>query len=78
MHWRYSQSKVRYLIFLLTNVADVLVAEFRESIKPAIPQIIALLGYIENDRRVGVYALSKLSDYGEISYSMTAMMLMYL
>ena len=50
------------------NVVDVLVAEFRESIRPAIPQIIALFSDSEWGVRVaGARALSKLSEYGNIS-----------
>ena len=49
------------------NIADVLVAKYRESIMIAIPQIIALLSdkmtYV---REAGADALSKLSEQGEV------------
>ena len=49
------------------NVADVLVAEFRESISPAIPEIIPLLSHSDlNVRRVAADALSKLSEQGKV------------
>ena len=54
------------------NVVDVLVAEFRESIRPAIPQIIALLsdsGW--NVREAGADVLSKLLGQGNISSFLT-------
>jgi hypothetical protein len=41
--------------------------EFRESIRPAIPQIIALLGHYDYDvRDAGADALLKLSDHGKL------------
>ena len=64
MHCRNSQSKVRYKFFDL-NDADVFVAEFRESIKPHIPEIISLLSDSVLDvRMVGADVLSKLSEQG--------------
>ena len=61
------------------NIVDVLVAEFRESIRPAIPQIIALLRDSEwNVRGAGADALSKLSEQGNISSFLTWMSLTYL
>ena len=66
MHCRNSQSKVRYKFFDL-NDADVFVAEFRESIKPAIPEIASLLSDGEEDVRiVGADALLKLSEQGKV------------
>ena len=66
MHCQNSQSKVRYLNPDL-NVADVLVAEFRESIRRAIPQIVSLLSYSERYVRIaGADALSKLSKEGKV------------
>ena len=51
-------------------MADVLAAEFRELIRPAIPQIISLLSDIDLDvRRVGADALVKLSEQGELKIS---------
>ena len=50
------------------NVTDVLVmvAEFQESIKPAIPQILDFLIQSQlNDHRVGMDALSKFSEQGK-------------
>ena len=45
------------------NVFNVLVAEFRRSIRPAIPHIIAFLSHGDfNDCRAGADALSKLSE----------------
>ena len=50
------------------NVVDVLVAEFRESIKPAIPRIIVLLSDKELDvRKAAVDALLKFSEQGKVS-----------
>ena len=52
-----------------THIVDVLVAEFRESFKPAIPQIIALLSDKEwIVRRAGADTLSRLSEQGKISF----------
>ena len=49
------------------NVADVLVADFRESIRRAIPQIVSLLSDGESDVRwAGADALSKLSEQGKV------------
>ena len=46
----------------------MLVAEFRESIRHAILQIIGLLSHSElNVRKAGADALSKLSEQGEVS-----------
>ena len=46
----------------------VIVVEFRESIKPAIPQIIALLRESNEDvRRAGIDVLIALSEHGKIS-----------
>jgi HEAT repeat protein len=53
--------------FLVLNVVNVLVAEFREPIRPAIPQIISLLS--DSDvvvRRAAADALSKLSEQGKV------------
>ena len=51
-------------------MADVLAAEFRESIRPAIPQIIPLLSDSDFDvRKVGADALVKLSEQGEFKIS---------
>jgi len=63
-HCRNSQSKVD-IEFSDLNFTDVLVVEYRESIRPAIPQIIALLG--DSDWKVckaGVDTLSKLTEQG--------------
>ena len=59
IHWRNSQSKVRYQNFDLNGV-DVLLAEFHESVRPAIPQSIALLsdGELHNRR-----AKTRLNSY---------------
>ena len=51
MHSRNFQSKVS-IEFLNLNAVDVLVAARRDSIKAAIPQIIALLGDREDDVRI--------------------------
>ena len=58
---------VRYRIPNLT-VVDVLVVEFRESIKPAIPQMIALLGSWQamDIHKAIANTLSKLSEHGKI------------
>ena len=49
------------------NVIDVLVAEFRESIKVAIPEMITLLRSGDsNIRKVAVNALLKLSEIGKV------------
>ena len=66
-HCRSSLSKVSYLISDL-NDTDVLVAEFRGSIKFAIPKIMSLLSDSElNVRIAGVDAFSKLSEQGKVS-----------
>jgi HEAT repeat protein len=54
------------------DAAHILVAEFRESIKPAVLQIVAFLG--DRDftvRDAGAEALSKLSKQGEKSKFLT-------
>ena len=67
MHWSNSQSKVRYQ-FSELNVVDVLVAEFRASIRPAILQMIDLLEIGNSDVcKVVVNALAKLSEQGKVS-----------
>ena len=53
------------------NVVDVLVAEFRESIRPVILEIVFLL----TDMR-GVNALLKLLEHGKVSKFLTFIMLM--
>jgi hypothetical protein len=54
------------------DAVDVLVAEFRESIKPAVLEIVALLSDMDfTDRDAGVEALSKLSEQGEKSKVLT-------
>jgi hypothetical protein len=54
------------------DIVDVLVAEFRESIALAIPQIITLLSDSELDaRQAGVNGLSKLSEQGKALNFMT-------
>jgi hypothetical protein len=72
MHYRNYQNMVRYQISDL-KVVDVLVAEFRESIMPAIPQMIALLGTWEASdiHKLVSNALSKLSEHGKISNFLT-------
>ena len=50
----------------------LVLVEFRESIRPAIPEIIDLLSHSEeNVRRAGVDILSKLSKQGNISSFLT-------
>ena len=65
MHSRNSQSKVSIEIFDLI-VVDILVAEFREPVEAAIPQII---GFLDNSnwnfRKAGANAVSKLSEQGK-------------
>ena len=52
------------------NVTDLLVADFRESIRRAIPQIVSLLSDGESDvRSAGANVLSKLSEQGKVSKS---------
>ena len=66
MHCRNSQSKVRYT-FSDLNDADVFVAEFRGSIRRAIPKIVFLLSNgMRNVRITGADALSKLSERGKV------------
>ena len=66
MHCRNSQSKVRYKFFDL-NDADVFVAEFRESIRRAIPQIVSLLSDSEENACIaGADALLNLSEQGKV------------
>lgn len=63
---------VNYHLFFHLNVADVLVAEFRELIKPAILQIITLLSQSElYFLRAGANALAKLSEQGKESIFLT-------
>ena len=65
---------VRYQIFDLI-VVDVLVAEFRESIRPAIPKMITLLTWVgswESARFEAVAnALTILSEQGKVSSFLT-------
>ena len=71
IYCRISQSKVRYN-FSNLNDADVLVAEFRESIMPAIPEIISLLSDSNlSVRMAGADALSELSEQGNVSKFLT-------
>ena len=50
------------------DFVDVLVAEFRKSIRHAIPKIIDLLKHNEwKSRRAGGDALSKFSEQGKVS-----------
>jgi len=50
------------------GITEMIVDEFRESIRPAIPQIIALLSDSDEDvRMAGANALSNLSEQGSIS-----------
>ena len=66
MHCRNSLSKVWYNFFDLDD-ADVFVAEFRESIRPVIPEIVSLLSDGERSVRIaGADALSKLSEHGKV------------
>ena len=65
MHSRNSQSKVSIKISDLL-VVDILVAEFRESVEAAIPQIIGLLDSSKwKVRKEGVDIFSKLSEQGK-------------
>ena len=60
-----SEQGIKFSEFSDLNIADVLVAEFRELIRPAIRQIIALLSHNEWEvREAGADALSKLSEQG--------------
>ena len=62
-HCQTSQSKVKYKFSDLSDT-NVFIAEFRESIRPA---IVSLLGDGESDvRRAGADALSKLSEQGKV------------
>ena len=66
MHCRNSQSKVRYKFSDLDDT-DVVAAEFRESIRLAIPEIFSLLSDGEGNVRIaGAGALSKLSEQGKV------------
>ena len=66
MHCRNSQSKVRYKFSHLHDT-DVVAAEFRESIRPAIPKIGSLLSDGQWSVRIsGAEALSKLSEQGKV------------
>lgn len=70
MRYRNSQDTVRYQISdLIDQGVNVLVlAEFREPIRHAIPEIIDLLWDKElNIRRAGADALSKLLEHGKVS-----------
>lgn len=61
---------VRCQLFSNLNVVHVvLVAEFRESIRPAIPRLITLLDSWEelDIRKVVANSLLKLSEHGKIS-----------
>lgn len=61
------------------NVIDVLVAPYRASVRPAIPEIIGFLVDTDKDvRKMGVDALAKLSEQGEVSNFPTCLLLMYL
>ena len=54
------------------NVVDVLVAEFRKSITPAIPWIIALLDDpVQDVREAGAHTLIKFAEQGEIPNCLT-------
>ena len=66
MHCQNSQCKVKYKFSDLDNT-DAFVAEFQESIKPAIPEIVSLLSDHEGNVRIaGAGALSKLSEQGNV------------
>ena len=68
----------KVLKFSDLNVVDELAAEFRESIKLAIPKIIDLLWHVEpNVCKVGADALSKLSKQGKILSFLTWPLLIY-
>ena len=65
--------------FLTWTSLMYLVAEFRKSIKSAIPQMITLLKIEDSDvRKVVANALAKLSEQGKVSNYLTWMLLMYL
>jgi hypothetical protein len=71
MHCQNSQSNVRNN-FSDLNDADVLIADFRESIIHAIPKIIAFLSDSElNVCCAGADALAKLSEQGKVSKILT-------
>ena len=77
MYCQNSQSKVRYKLFNLIDT-DVLVAEFRESIKPAVPEIISFLSDSElNVCMAAADALSKLSEKSKLSKFLACTLLMY-
>ena len=77
IHCWNSQSKVEYQISDLNGI-DVLLAEFRESIQPAIPQIVDLLGHPNSGVcKEGANTLLKLSEQGRRSKFLTWMVLMY-
>ena len=82
MHCRISQNVVRYKVpdsDLKPELCWALVVEFRESIRPAIPQIIAFLNHGDlNDRTTGADALAKLSEQGKVSNFLTWTLLTYL
>jgi hypothetical protein len=61
------------------NIVDVLfIAEYRELIKAAIPQIITLLGSFDSDVCIAnTNALVKLSEQCKVSKFLTCMLLMY-
>ena len=61
---------VRYHIFDLI-VVDVLVAEFRESIRPAIPEMVNLLNSWESGFFEAVANILKLSERGKSSNFLT-------
>jgi hypothetical protein len=58
--------------FLDLDLTDVLVANFRESIRPAFPTIITLLSDNEKDaRKTGADASSELSVQGKVCNLLT-------
>ena len=66
-HCQTSQSKVKYKFSDLSDT-NVFIAEFRESIRPAIPEIISLLSDSVSDVRItGEDVLLKLSQQGRVS-----------
>jgi hypothetical protein len=74
MHCRNSQSNVRHKSFsVMTSIfVDILVAESRELIGLAIPQVIALLSDSErNVRQASADALWKLSEQCKALYFLT-------
>jgi hypothetical protein len=66
IQYQNSQRKVKYEFSDLSN-ADVLVAEFRESVLPAIPKIIDFLSNKRNSnfRMAGANSLANLSEPGK-------------